>query len=815
MPPRFGGSAPKCPECGKSVYAAEEVKGPGGKSWHQLCFCCKQCGKSMRGGEWKEIGAEPHCHACHANAESVFGPRGCAAGRTSVVTEDATTASSTAPEALPAAVPAADLAEEPPAPTEVPQQGGADAAEAPADVDPAEEAGKPISLKERMKALQASHEKDNALSKDSAPTQAKAKAGGRFSATAPICPACSDRVYPAEEIKGPGGKSWHAMCFCCKACGKSMRGGQWREHAGEPHCQTCHGKLYGIKGIGYGNTLVDPGTVPVATANAPEATKNLASEESLPASNADAPEAAERVIPEESAPAADPDAATATATATEVSSEQPVPAAKAGAPEAMKEISEKSPPAAKVFSDAPEAVNLTEDSVTAVHADAAENTKPMSLKERAIAFQAAADASASKSLSFQPQKRSSAVKAGAATSEQQDKLTAEAKDAVNVAQTSEAQLCIDHAVTENGDETDRVKTESKTEAKTEPKAEPKAEPKTEPEQVATAAVPEQRDQDSAMTTEVAATAATETVKQGAAPTEVEVASRKDEALISDSSKDEVADARGKPQDEDQSAAAKSVSAEQSATVSEASPQLKPPQERQMPEKCTPKVAAEAPAAPEKSTPEAAPVCSPCTNTGPCSNYRLDVAGKNFGDCKCGFSKAAHETRQAKEDAPETVPSDSLPGETPASERGDKPAKPCSQYRLDVAGQNFGDCKCGFSKAAHEARQSEEENCVTAPSDPVPEESSAPESAEGPAAKPCSQYRLDVAGKSFGDCKCGFSKAAHEAQKAEEKDTAPVCSPCTMPEETSETATEPCSNYRLDVAGKNFGDCKCGFPKSAH
>ena len=25
----------------------------------------------------------------------------------------------------------------------------------------------------------------------------------------------------------------------------------------------------------------------------------------------------------------------------------------------------------------------------------------------------------------------------------------------------------------------------------------------------------------------------------------------------------------------------------------------------------------------------------------------------------------------------------------------------------------------------------------------------------------------------------------------------------------------CDNYRVDMAAANFGDCKCGFPKAAH
>jgi len=80
---------------------------------------------------------------------------------------------------------------------------------------------------------------------------------------------------------------------------------------------------------------------------------------------------------------------------------------------------------------------------------------------------------------------------------------------------------------------------------------------------------------------------------------------------------------------------------------------------------------------------------------------------------------------------------------------------------------------------------------------------------------CDNFRLDLAGKSFGDCQCGFPKIAHGVLKfasapdrKEETEEAPLT-------EAKQLASEPCSNYQLDVAGSSFGDCKCGHPKKAH
>jgi len=44
---------PKCPKCGKSVYAAEE-RVAGGLKWHKMCFKCgRYCSAlTFTGGPW-------------------------------------------------------------------------------------------------------------------------------------------------------------------------------------------------------------------------------------------------------------------------------------------------------------------------------------------------------------------------------------------------------------------------------------------------------------------------------------------------------------------------------------------------------------------------------------------------------------------------------------------------------------------------------------------------------------------------------------------------------------------------------------------
>ncbi|CAI4229147.1 unnamed protein product [Auanema sp. JU1783] len=63
---------PKCPKCGKSVYAAEEMCA-GGYKWHKFCFKCTMCNKLLDSTNCCEHQAELYCKQCHCRR---YGPKG-------------------------------------------------------------------------------------------------------------------------------------------------------------------------------------------------------------------------------------------------------------------------------------------------------------------------------------------------------------------------------------------------------------------------------------------------------------------------------------------------------------------------------------------------------------------------------------------------------------------------------------------------------------------------------------------------------------------------------------------------------------------
>ncbi|XP_063684683.1 cysteine-rich protein 2-like [Bolinopsis microptera] len=76
--PRVFGGAPKCANCEKSVYAAEELKALQ-KIWHKMCFKCTHCSKKLTPGMETEHNDKPYCKNCYGKH---YGPKGVGGGAT-------------------------------------------------------------------------------------------------------------------------------------------------------------------------------------------------------------------------------------------------------------------------------------------------------------------------------------------------------------------------------------------------------------------------------------------------------------------------------------------------------------------------------------------------------------------------------------------------------------------------------------------------------------------------------------------------------------------------------------------------------------
>ena len=110
------------------------------------------------------------------------------------------------------------------------------------------------------------------------------------------------------------GKKWHKRCFTCTACKKGLDSSTLGEHEGDIYCKSCHGKLFGPKGFGYGTLRMTAS--PVASPSHRDA---AAAPAPAPVSEGGPPQDASAVAEtEEAAPVADkrPSVVAATATAT-------------------------------------------------------------------------------------------------------------------------------------------------------------------------------------------------------------------------------------------------------------------------------------------------------------------------------------------------------------------------------------------------------------------------------------------------------------------------------------------------------------------
>ncbi len=84
--PRFMPSAPKCANCNKSVYKAEETRAAN-KIFHKLCFKCTACNKLLETNNLTEHAGDLFCRNCYAKS---FGPKGVGFGTNTLSTENGT-----------------------------------------------------------------------------------------------------------------------------------------------------------------------------------------------------------------------------------------------------------------------------------------------------------------------------------------------------------------------------------------------------------------------------------------------------------------------------------------------------------------------------------------------------------------------------------------------------------------------------------------------------------------------------------------------------------------------------------------------------
>ncbi|KAJ6553976.1 hypothetical protein DFH09DRAFT_1366051 [Mycena vulgaris] len=265
----FNGSA-TCPRCSKTVYAAEQIMGPGRKFYHKPCLACMTCKKRLDSLTLLEHDQEPYCKSCHGKN---FGTH-------NIGSRTPADAFRTPPRKRPTA----DTDVESPLATDSsPLDGPARAfdflatdptATPPADADSEQltpsRALAPIAERyATAAAVQRRHMTgDGAASPTPLPrtlTGGGSPSPRRYGGDTPKCARCEKSVFFAEQVKAVG-KLYHKGCLRCTApsCGALLDSNRLRDHDGEPMCARCHTKMWGKGGLDKGPTLLFLGLRAVA-----------------------------------------------------------------------------------------------------------------------------------------------------------------------------------------------------------------------------------------------------------------------------------------------------------------------------------------------------------------------------------------------------------------------------------------------------------------------------------------------------------------------------------------------------------------------
>ena len=84
---------------------------------------------------------------------------------------------------------------------------------------------------------------------------------------------------------------------------------------------------------------------------------------------------------------------------------------------------------------------------------------------------------------------------------------------------------------------------------------------------------------------------------------------------------------------------------------------------------------------------------------------------------------------------------------------------------------------------------------------------------------CGNYRVNMQAETFGECMCGWPKSAHTAEalakKVDEKVEVKRVNSEDLRGKLQAKHTCSCERYVVNMQSDNFGECMCGQPKAAH
>lgn len=236
--PRFVPQAPKCANCNKSVYKAEELRAAN-KTFHKLCFKCTSCNKLLETNILTEHQGNLFCRNCYAKS---FGPKGVGFGTNTMSTENNNFLS-----------------------LNLNHKGLNNNYETNEN-----QSVKHVQVTPALRSTFSTLNHNNNIQNmngngnmTSPPTNGNYQMSAfnyeKRSSVSTItyggsdkCARCTKPVYAAEKVFAAG-KPFHKLCFSCSVCKKLLSSMNICDNSeSEIFCKACYGKQYGPKGVGFG-----------------------------------------------------------------------------------------------------------------------------------------------------------------------------------------------------------------------------------------------------------------------------------------------------------------------------------------------------------------------------------------------------------------------------------------------------------------------------------------------------------------------------------------------------------------------------------